>query len=230
MNLARCCREFGSKLVICSSDQVYFGSTIPGPHGEEEILSPANVYGDQKLRAEQLCLEEDPNTVCLRLTWMYDRESHPGEHGHFLATFLETLKDETKPISWPIHDRRGITYVGYVVENLPKALALPGGVYNFGSENDASTHDTVKAVLEDLGMESALARLTPNIQAFRDNPRDISMDTGKLRAAGIPFPTTRQGLKYVIANQCAHWCGDRRECLWCNLRGEGEQKSGGNQL
>ena len=21
----------------------------------------------------------------------------------------------------------------------------------------------------------------------------------------------------VIANQCAHWCGDRRECLWCNL-------------
>ena len=20
----------------------------------------------------------------------------------------------------------------------------------------------------------------------------------------------------VIANQCSHWCGDRRECLWCN--------------
>ena len=25
------------------------------------------------------------------------------------------------------------------------------------------------------------------------------------------LPTTT-----VIANQCAHWCGDRRECLWCN--------------
>ena len=22
--------------------------------------------------------------------------------------------------------------------------------------------------------------------------------------------------QHVIANQCAHWCGDRRECLWCN--------------
>ena len=194
VNLAQCCREFGSKLVICSSDQVYFGSTLPGPHGEEEVLTPGNVYGRQKLQAEQLCLEADPSTVCLRLTWMYDRESHPDQHGHFLDTFRETLADKTRPISWPIHDRRGITYVGYVVENLPKALALPGGVYNFGSENSASTHHTVKAVLEELGWTEALARLTPNTQAFRDAPRDISMDTGKLRAAGIYCPTTFRGL------------------------------------
>ena len=212
VNLAESCAAFGGKLVICSSDQVYFGSAVPGPHREEETLEPANVYGCQKLRAEQLCLEADPNTVCLRLTWMYDRESNPGEHGHFLATFRETLADETRPISWPVHDRRGITDVRYVVENLPKALALPGGVYNFGCENTASTHDTVKAVLEDLGWEKALARLVPNEQAFRDNPRDISIDTGKIRAAGIHFPTTRQGLvqalEGVIANQCAHWCGN----------------------
>lgn len=31
VNLAESCREFGSKLVICSSDQVYFGSVLPGP-------------------------------------------------------------------------------------------------------------------------------------------------------------------------------------------------------
>lgn len=221
-NLARCCREFGSKLVLCSSDQVYFGSALPGPHREEEPLTPANVYGDQKLRAEGLCLEEAPDTVCLRLSWMYDRESHPGEHGHFLATLRETLADPQKPISWPIHDRRGITDVRYVVENLPKALTLPGGVYNFGSENSDSTHHTVKAVLEELEMEAALVRLTPNTQAFMDAPRDISMDTGKLRAAGIRFPTTRQGLKDVIADRCAHGCG--------NLLGEGAQKTGGKQL
>lgn len=166
VNLARCCRELGSKLVICSSDQVYFGSAIPGPHREEEPLTPANVYGDQKLRAEGLCLEEAPDTVCLRLSWMYDRERYPGEHGHFLSTFRETLADETKPISWPIHDRRGITYVRYVVENLPKALALSGGVYNFGSENDTSTHHTVKAVLEDLEMEAALFTSNNNRNHF----------------------------------------------------------------
>lgn len=202
VNLAESCREFGSKLVICSSDQVYFGSVLPGPHREAEELSPANVYGCQKLRAEQLCLSVCPETVCLRLSWMYDTVSFPGEHGHFLTTFRETLADETRALTWPVHDRRGVTDARYVLENLPKALNLPGGVYNFGSENRASTYDTVKSVLEELGWQGALARLVPNEQAFRDSPRDISMDTGKVKAPGIFFPSTREGLIQALKEEC----------------------------
>lgn len=202
VNLAEICREYGSKLVICSSDQVYFGSTVPGPHKESEELSPANVYGGQKLRAERLCLAANPDTVCLRLSWMYDAVSYPGEHGHFLTTFRAALEAETRVLTWPVHDRRGITDVRYVIENLPKALELPGGVYNFGSENRESTYDTVKSVLEELKMQSALSRLVPNEAAFADCPRDISMDTGKIRAAGIIFPTTREGLIQVLKEEC----------------------------
>ena len=212
VNLAEICREFGSKLVICSSDQVYFGSTVPGPHGEEEAVSPANVYGCQKLRAEQLCLADNPDTVCLRLSWMYDSVRYPGEHGHFLTIFREMLAEENRVLSWPVHDRRGITDVRYVVENLPKALTLPGGVYNFGSENRESTHDTLEKVLKALNMTSALARMIPNEQAFSDQHRDISMDMTKTESFGILFPTTAEGLtraiSSVIANQCAHWCGN----------------------
>jgi hypothetical protein len=85
---------------------------------------------------------------------MYDTAVFPGEHGHFLTTFRASLEDPEKPLSWPVHDRRGITDVRYVVKNLPETLELPGGVYNFGSENGASTYDTVKAVLEELGLEA----------------------------------------------------------------------------
>lgn len=202
VNLAESCREFGSKLVICSSDQVYFGSVLPGPHREAEELSPANVYGCQKLRAEKLCLAACPETVCLRLSWMYDSVSFPGEHGHFLTTFRETLKDASKTLTWPIHDCRGITDVNVVIENMPKALELPGGVYNFGSENRDSTYDTVKSVLEALQMHEALARLVPNEQAFRDSPRNISMDTAKIKAPGIFFPSTREGLIQALKEEC----------------------------
>ena len=59
----------------------------------------------------------------------------------------------------------------------------------------------MKAVLEELEMESALTRLTPNAQAFRDAPRDISLDTGKLRAAGICFPTTFRGLVEALKEE-----------------------------
>lgn len=192
--LAEICRELGAKLLICSSDQVYSGSQIPGPHREEEVLLPNNVYGCQKLRAEQQCLEIFPETVCLRLSWMYSTETYPGEHGHFLATLKAALKDTSKPLTWPVHDRRGLTDVEAVVKNLPAALNLPGGIWNFGSENTENTYETVKKLLTQLGMTAALARLSPNQEAFAEYPRDISMDLAKLHSAGITFPATAEGL------------------------------------
>ena len=180
------------------SDQVYFGSTCPGPHREVEDLTPANVYGDQKWRAEQQVLAILPDAVCLRLSWMYARCSCPGEHGHFWTALTAALEDESKTISWPVHDCRGLTDVEYVVSNLEKALDLPGGIWNFGSENEKNTYATVKTALEEAGLRSALMRLRPNEEAFAGDPRDISMDMGRLRAAGINFPTTAQGLRRAL--------------------------------
>lgn len=194
VHLAQACREFGAKLVICSSDQIYFGSPIPGPHREDEVCAPGNVYGCQKLQAEEQCLAILPETVCLRLSWMYARQALPGEHGNFFAMLTGALADESKPLSWPVFDRRGLTDVEIVVKNLGKALELPGGVWNFGSENEQSTYDTVKTALEAVGLEQALARLQPNREAFAANPRDISMDMTKLKDAGIYFPATKDGL------------------------------------
>lgn len=223
VHLAQCCREFGSKLVICSSDQVYSGSCFPGPHAETEPVSPNNVYGNQKLLAEQRCLEIQPDTVCLRLSWMYSKTSLTGEHGHFLTTLQAALEDETKPLTWPVHDRRGITDVDAVVQNLPQALKLPGGIYNFGSENGESTYETLKDVLQKSGLEKALTRLTPNREAFADNPRDLTMNLSKIQEAGICFPTTKQGLLNALTERSRktmtlYICLDDRNGLQFNKR------------
>lgn len=194
VNLAKACREAGAKLVMCSSDQVYFGSSLSGPHWEEEPVTPGNVYGGQKRRAEELCLEILPETVCLRLSWMYARDSYPGEHGHFLTTLHQALEDKSRILTWPVHDRRGLTDVEDVIRNIPKTLELEGGIWNFGSGNDSSTYDTVKMVMEEMKMEEALRRLRPNEEAFADAPRDLTMDQTKLNGAGIAFPTTKEGL------------------------------------
>ena len=194
VNLAKVCQAHGVKLISCSSDQVYFGSTVPGPHRESEAVFPGNVYGGQKLRAEQQCLEICPETVCLRLSWMYTAERFAGEKGDFLSALKAAMEEKSAPLRWPVHDRRGLTDVRYVVENLPAALKLPGGVWNFGSENHRSTYDTVKTLLEKLDAEAALQRLQPNEEAFAAQPRDLTMDLTKLKAAGISFPATAEGL------------------------------------
>ena len=195
VNLAKICRVCGAKLVSCSSDQVYFGSAVPGPHREEEALTPGNVYGCQKLRAEEQCLEILPETVFLRLSWMYARDRSQGEKGDFLSNLLSAMADPSLPLSWPVYDRRGLTDVAEVVRNLPKALELPGGVWNFGSANDRNTYDTVRILLEG---HPALHRLQPNEEAFRDAPRDLTMDQRKLNSAGICFSTTLEGLKNAL--------------------------------
>lgn len=194
VHLAKACAEFGAKLLICSSDQVYFGSTSPAPHRETEEVVQKNVYGRQKYLAEQRCLAVCPETVCLRLSWMYSCQPQPGDHGNFLTTLLDMLQDETRTITWPVHDRRGITDVDTVIRYLPAALKLPGGAYNFGAGNDDDTFSMVRYLLETLGMEAALSRMVPNETAFAEEPRDMTMDGAKAAAAGITFPTTKQGL------------------------------------
>ena len=218
IHLAKACREVGAKLVICSSDQVYSRSPLPGPHKEDEPVTPNNVYGNQKLLAEQKCLEILPETVCLRLSWMYSTKPFPGEKSHFFSRLKEALEDSSKPLTWPVHDRRGITDVDVVVENLRKALNLPGGIYNFGSEDPVSPYETVKMVLEKLGMEKALSRLTPNEAAFAENPRDISMDLTKLQPFGITFPTTEESLMNALKSMTLYICLDDRNGLQFNKR------------
>lgn len=191
-NMAKASGRYGAKCLVCSSDQVYQGSNMKGPHREEESVEPANLYGREKKRAEEKCLRVNSECVMLRLSWMYDvpRESRKG-HGDFFTGLLSGLKD-MEILRYPIYDVRGITDVNEVVENLEKAFDLKGGIYNFGSPNDRSTYETVLTMFERLGWDTG--RIGKNEEAFAEQPRDISMDQGKLNACGIVFTSTLEAL------------------------------------
>ena len=82
---------------------------------------------------------------------MYDSERLlEKEHGNFLTAFLQAVAEEREMV-YPIYDYRGITDVRLVVENLEKVFKLPGGVYNFGLENDYNIYETVHRLLKKLG-------------------------------------------------------------------------------
>ena len=195
-HLARACAAAGSKLIFCSSDQIYFGSEAPGPHGEEEAVQPAGEYGRQKLEAEERCLALCPETVCLRLCWMYDREQlSPKEHGNFLMGFLKSLR-QGQAMVYPVCDFRGITDVRLVAEKLEQTFSLPGGVYNFGSGNNFNMCETVFRLLQSCGISTD--RLTANQEAFKEHPRDIRIRTEKAEQYGIFFPDTLVRLTEVL--------------------------------
>lgn len=191
VHIAQACRMIGAKCILCSSDQVYFGSSLSGPHSEAESLTPANVYGQEKLAAEQKCLEENPYSVLLRLSWMYDHRVFSfNEHGDFLRTLVEHLRTNTS-LCYPVYDHRGITDVNEVIQNLESAFRLPGGVYNFGSANDCSTFDLMHQIIDQLGLTATLLK---NEQAFCAFPRNLCMDPTKAESFGIRFSSTKEAL------------------------------------
>lgn len=184
--LAKAARQVGAKLVAFSSDQIYAGVKQTGPLPETLDVHPANVYGQYKLEAEQQVLALCPDSVHLRAAWMYDLPGYGLPIRGNLPLNLLRAAQRGESVRFSVWDFRGITYVRQAVALLEAALTLPGGVYNFGSENAENMVLTARQFAETLG-------ITVDIQEA-DWARNLAMDCSKLRAQGIVFDTTQAGL------------------------------------
>ena len=117
-----------------------------------------------------------------RAPWMYDL---PGDglplRGNLPLNLLQAAQNGT-PVRFSPHDHRGVSWVREVVEHLFPALQLPGGVYNFGSGNDADMVTTARQFAEALGVQ---VQIEP-----ANFSRNLVMDSSKLAAQGIRFNDT----------------------------------------
>lgn len=190
--VAKGAEEVGAKLLSCSSDQVYAGVTQRGALAETLPLSPSNVYGQHKLEAEARVLARCPDAVALRLPWMYDL---PGYHlpirGNLPLNILRAAKTG-EVLHFSRNDYRGVGYVREVIANLLPAMALPGGVYNFGSGNDQDMVDTALYFAH-------LLQVDVHIEEA-DFVRNLVMDGQKLQEHGIVFRSTQGAFRQCLAD------------------------------
>lgn len=189
-NLADACKEQGIRLVFCSSDQVYMGSSVEEPHREDERnLNPPTLYAQQKLWAEEYILSQEMEGVILRLSWMFAADQRRGkEHGNLISNILEAVKEGNR-VRFPVNDFRSLTDVWEVAANIAAICRATPGIYNFGSENNLSTYDAVKILMEGNHWEEYLEK---NEEAFWQQPRNLRMDPGKCLKAGVTFKETSQ--------------------------------------
>lgn len=194
--LADVCKEQGIRLVFCSSDQVYMGSPAAEPHRENELcLHPPTQYGQQKLWAEEYILSREMEGIILRLSWMYAPDLREGqEHGNLISNIREAVRQGQK-LRFPVHDFRSLTNVWEAAENLYGICKAAPGIYNFGSENQLSTYDAVRILMEKNGLEAYLEK---NEEAFAGHPRNLRMDCGKCRQAGILFEETKEAFSKIV--------------------------------
>ena len=155
----------GIKCVMFSTDQVYSGCAGEGPYAED-----------------------NPDTVHLRATWMYDMPKYGvPNRGNFLVNMLRQ-----SDISFSSTQHRAVTYVREVSGWIRQAGLLPGGAYNYGSENTLTMLETA---------EWLKARLNLPVRLQDVGPRHhLWMDCSKIKKNGINFCSTIDGLQKCISD------------------------------
>lgn len=198
-HVARACAEVGGKLLYMSSDQIYNGNAESGLLPELIEPCPVSVYGRDKLEAEARVRMVDPTAVGLRLTWMYDLPDSPLKLNRNLLVNLRQAHQEGASLRVATREYRGITDVWAVVTRLEACLRLPGGVYNFGSENRLNSYEIFIQVAQLLGYDALERCILPDTERFPKYPRNLAMDISRIRSYGIDFSDTLEGVRRAIS-------------------------------
>ena len=198
VRIAKACKLIGAKLVFMSSDQVYNGTPMLGPLKEEDVLQPVNFYGRHKLEAEQRALWNLPDSIGLRLTWMYDLPNSSMKLNTNILVNLQKAYDEGSQIKAATHEYRGVTYVWEVIKNIEKAMSLPGGIYNFGSGNTLNSYFLFTEAANLMGLKELSNFILPDTERFSDQERNLTMDCSLIEKHGILFNDSTEGIKEAV--------------------------------
>lgn len=88
-NLAAACKAHNTKFIHISTDYVFDGQS-PVPYKEDAPVNPISVYGESKLKGEQLCLERNPDAIIIRTAWVYSSYGH-----NFVKTMLRLMSERS---------------------------------------------------------------------------------------------------------------------------------------
>lgn len=145
--LAEACSLFETKLIHVSTDYVFDGSKNT-PYDEAYPVSPLGVYGKTKFEGEQKVLNNNPESIILRTSWLYS------EYGNnFLKTMIRLGAEKTTLNV--IFDQTGTpTYAGdlanaiiRIIEHHYISNEWYSGIYHYSNEGVCSWFDFATEII-----------------------------------------------------------------------------------
>ncbi|MCD0473679.1 dTDP-4-dehydrorhamnose reductase [Flavobacterium sp. EDS] len=194
--LAKYVAKNAVKLIHVSTDYVFDGTSSMALD-EEAPTKPINVYGATKRAGEIVCLQENPNAIIIRTSWVYSK------FGNNFVKTMQRLMQERDSIS-VVNDQIGSpTYATDLAQAMIKIVLsekwIPG-IYNYSNEGEISWYEFALAI-KDIGGYNCEVNGIPS-SAYptpAKRPSFSLLDKNKIKKVyGTDVPNYKESLKKMM--------------------------------
>lgn len=190
LNIAKLCADYAIPCIFTSTDLVFNG--LNAPYREEAPVCPVNMYGEQKVLAEEGMLNCHSMVTVCRMSLMFGLSGPTAES--FIHPMIEAMKKGLE-VQLFVDEYRTPLQVKSAVSGIFLALEKVQGILHLGGAERISRYNFGKLLRDVLGI--CWARLYPchqkDIATAAPRPPDVSLDSIKAFAIGFkPLPLAEE--------------------------------------
>ena len=191
--MAKWSHENNCQFIHISTDYVFDGNSSTALT-EEALTNPINVYGVTKLAGEKTCLQQNPNAIILRTSWVYS------SFGNNFVKTMSRLMQEKDSLN-VVNDQIGSpTYAADLAQAIMTIIThanWKSGIYNFSNEGEISWYEFALAIQEIGGFECEVSGIaSSNYPTPAKRPMFSLLDKSKIKTVfGVEVPEYKTSLK-----------------------------------
>jgi dTDP-4-dehydrorhamnose reductase len=194
-HVAQACRSAGARLIAISTNEVFAG-TQREPYIESDATGPLNAYALSKLDGEVLAAAACPDTLIVRVSWLYG-DGYMNFNEKVIAAAKEgrALSFVTDEVATPTSTEDVATAVRALLDQY-----APPGIYHLANQGEASRYDWAIEILRLAGMADVpvaavtTSELRANGYAGPVKPPCSALANTRAAAFGITLPPWRDAL------------------------------------
>lgn len=199
--LAVQCRKVGAKFIHISTDYVFAGDACT-PYSETDRTNPQGIYGKTKLDGEENVLEENPDAMIIRTSWLYSAFGN-----NFVKTMLRQGKERKElnvvfdQVGSPTYAADLATVILQIIEKYEQdEKSFVCGIYHYANEGVASWYDFAIAVFELSGEKVKVNPvLSDQFPRPAKRPKYSVLNKSKIRKTfGFNIPYWKNSLQVCI--------------------------------
>lgn len=180
------------KLIHVSTDYVFDGTAFTALT-ETAQPNPINVYGVTKLAGEKACMNENPEAIIIRTSWVYS------SFGNNFVKTMSRLMQERDSLNVVVDQIGSPTYAADLAQAIMTILThttWQAGIYHFSNEGEISWYQFALAIQELGNFDCKVSGIPSSAyQTPAKRPQYSLLDKSKIKNTyGVVVPDYKESL------------------------------------